>query len=134
MSRMKKPENETQEQYNVRKYMESISNHATRNEKTSWERKRTNMDKLVKQLRPMEDKILEIRAKMQPIYDEISDLRNLMVDECIHPFDMLVFNEQDETITCKFCFKVMKPADITEEPFNDFTSLEQPDDQKNVQT
>ena len=107
---MKKPESETTEQAEVRRTLESISNYATRNEKTSWDRKRSNMDKLVSQLRPLEDKILEIRAKMEPIYDEIAELRTLMVDECIHPFDMLVFNTEN-TITCKFCNKVMKPAD-----------------------
>lgn len=111
MARMKKPENETTDQAQVRRLLETVSNHATRSEKTSWERKRTNMTKLVKQLRPLEDKIMEIRAKMQPIYDEISELRSLMVEECVHPYDMLVYNEDATTVTCKFCEKTMKPME-----------------------
>jgi hypothetical protein len=109
MARMKKPGDETVEQTRIRRVFESVSNHATRSEKTSWERKRTNMEKLVKQLRPLEDKIMEIRATMQPIYDEILGLREVMVEECIHPFDMLVHNEAADTITCKFCEKTVKP-------------------------
>lgn len=111
MARIKKPEGETQIQSDTRRLLESISNHATRNEKTSWERKRTNMDGLVKQLRPMEDKILEIRAKMQPLYDDIQELRLRMVDECVHPYDMLVYNTENNSITCKFCEKIMKPKE-----------------------
>jgi hypothetical protein len=113
MSRMKKPENETEEQVKIRHIFESVSNHATRSEKTAWERKRTNMDKLIKQLSPLEDKIMEIRAKMEPIYDEIAELRTLMVEECIHPFDMLLYND-DQTIRCKFCEKLLKPTETTE--------------------
>lgn len=111
MARMKKPENETNEQSSIRRTLESVSNHARRSEKTSWERKRSNMDKLVRQLRPLEDKILEIRAKMQPIYDEISELRVTMAEECIHPYDMLVYNETEGTVTCKFCERTMKPVE-----------------------
>lgn len=111
MSRMKKPENETQEQAKIRYLLESVAGHATRSEKTSWERKRSNMEKLVKQLRPLEDKIMEIRAKMQPIYDEIAELRQTMVDECVHPFDMLVYDETTHTVICKFCEKKLKPIE-----------------------
>ncbi len=107
MARMKKPENETQEEAVVRQMLETIANHATRSEKTAWERKRSNMDKLVKQLRPLEDKIMEIRAKMNPIYDDIAILRNDMVEDCIHPFDMLI--HQGDHIDCKFCGKSLKP-------------------------
>jgi len=121
MARMKKPENETTDQTKLRHLFESVSNHATRSEKTSWERKRTNMQKLVAQLRPLEDKIMELRAKMEPIYDEVALLRETMVDECVHPYDMLVYNESDGTITCKFCEKRIKPIECN---VIDITSLE----------
>ena len=107
MARMKKPENETQDETVVRQVLETIANHATRSEKTAWERKRNNMDLLVKQLRPLEDKIMEIRAKMNPIYDDISTLRKDMVDDCIHPFDMLI--HKGDHVDCKFCGKSLNP-------------------------
>lgn len=131
MARIKKPEGETHTQSETRRVLESISNHATRNEKTSWERKRSNMDSLVKKLRPMEDKILEIRAKMQPLYDDIQELRLKMVDECIHPYDMLVYNTEDDSITCKFCEKTMKPIEPRVEPIQE-SSLESSGDPKNA--
>jgi hypothetical protein len=126
MSRVKKPEFETPEQATVRNIFEAVSNHATRSEKTAWERKRNNMEKLVKLLRPLEDKIMEIRAKMQPTYDEISELRVVMTEECIHPYDMLVYNEITETVTCKFCEKTMKP--VSEEERVNVTALEEGSD------
>lgn len=107
MARMKKPDNETADEAIVRQMLETIANHATRSEKTAWERKRNNMDKLVKQLRPLEDQIMEIRAVMNPIYDDIAVLRADMVEDCIHPFDMLV--NQGAHIDCKFCGKSLKP-------------------------
>ena len=99
-----------EEEASVRRRLEYIANHATRSEKVAWDRKRSNMDRLVGHLRPLEDQILEIRSLMQPIYDEIAELRQTMVDECVHPYDMLI-NNNDGTITCKFCNKTMKTVD-----------------------
>lgn len=106
MARRKKPEQETQDQTQTRHLLEAIANHATRSEKTAWLRKRKNMEQMVGKLRPLEDKILEIQTKMRPIYDDIAVLRKEMVDDCIHPFDMLVVRE-DGLVSCKFCNKLM---------------------------
>jgi len=113
MARMRKPENETEEEAKVRRILEQVANHASRPEKTSWQRKRANMEALVKQLRPLEDKMLEIFASMQPIKDDIEVLRQDMVHDCIHPFDLLKY-KMDENgnfyIDCKFCDSKMRPA------------------------
>ena len=61
------------------------------------------MEALVGKLTPMENKIIELRAKMQPIYDDVSVLRKDMVDECIHPFDLLI--HKGTYVDCKFCGK-----------------------------
>lgn len=120
MSRMRKPENETDDQAKIRRILELVANHASRPEKTSWGRKRDNMEALVKQLRPLEDKILEIYASMMPIKDDIELLRQEMVKDCIHPFDLLKYKVDDEGrdyIECKFCEAKMRPANfvVTEE-------------------
>jgi len=61
-----------------------------------------NMVKLISQLTPIEEKILEIMLKeKQPILDQINDLRTSMINECVHPFDQLVL--KDDHILCKFC-------------------------------
>lgn len=102
MARRKKPENETAEQASERNLFEKIANHSNRSEKTAWKRKLTNMEKLIEQLRPVEEKILDImRIEKQPLLDKVQVLRLEMVKECIHPFEHLV--QKDGHVECKFC-------------------------------
>jgi len=102
MARRKKPENETTEQSAERNLFEKIANHANRSEKTAWKRKFNNMEALIEELNPIEEKILKIMLEeKQPILDKISDLRKEMVNSCIHPFEYLV--QQDVFVECKFC-------------------------------
>jgi hypothetical protein len=101
MARQRKPENETLEQARVRQMLESIANNSDRSEKTSWNRKMDNMVKLLSRLTPIEDQMAELEAQRVPIIDDIQDLRQLMVKECIHPFDHLVYH--DNHVKCKFC-------------------------------
>jgi hypothetical protein len=107
MARRKKPENETKEQAEQRLLFESIANHANRSEKTAWKRKLKNMNELLEQMQPIEEKILDIiREEKQPLMDKIAELRALMVKECIHPYEHLV--EKDGFVECKFCGKKLK--------------------------
>jgi len=102
MARRKKPENETAEQADERNLFETISNHANRSEKTAWKRKLANMEKLIEQIRPIEEKILDIiKDEKQPILDDIQALRQEMIKECVHPFEHLV--QKDGYVECKFC-------------------------------
>lgn len=103
MARQRKPENETEEEANIRRMLEAVSNNANRSEKTSWNRKEDNMVKLLAQLRPIEEEILDLIGKKQPILDKIKDLRTTMVNECVHPYQHLTFHE--DHIVCKFCNK-----------------------------
>ena len=93
------------------KLLERISNIASRSEKTSWQRKMNNMEDMLKQLRPLEDKVLQLNAEMQPIYDAMAILRSVMVLECIHPKNHLVI--KDECVECKFCGKRLKIPGIS---------------------
>ena len=110
MARRKKPENETEEQAQLRLLFESIANHANRSEKTAWKRKLKNMGLLIEKLHPIEEEILAlISEKKQPILDEVAELRSLMVKECIHPNEHLV--KKDGHVECKFCDKRLKVPD-----------------------
>ena len=102
MAKKRKPENETPEERDVRLKLESISNQSNKSEKVSWNRKMDNMVKLIAKLRPIEEQILELTVQKQPIFDEIQELRNIMIQECIHPYENLVLHD-DDTIECKFC-------------------------------
>lgn len=107
MARRKKPEGETPEQALSRRTLETIANAATRSEKVSWDRKMDNMVKMLTKLRPIEQKITDLMAQKQPMFDEIAALRADMVRDCIHPYSHLVQkqSEADEVVECKFCQK-----------------------------
>ena len=101
MARKKKPVNETPAQASVRQILETVANTAGRSEKTSWFRKLDNMQKLMDKLKPLEEQIIELNAQKMPIVDQITELRDVMVNECVHPTDYLIF--KGSYIDCKFC-------------------------------
>lgn len=109
MARRKAPENETTKQQHERHIKEAIANNADRSEKTSWNRKMDNMVKLMSQLNPIEEQILELQAKKMPIFDEIQKLRTTMVNECVHPYEYLAI--VDQYVVCKFCDKKIRIPD-----------------------
>jgi hypothetical protein len=101
MARLRKPENETTDEAEVRRVKETIANKATRNEKVAWDRKMDNMVTLLAKLQPIEDQIADLLTLKMPIIDDVQALRTLMVNDCVHPFTHLV--EHDDHIVCKFC-------------------------------
>jgi len=101
MSKRKKPKFDDSQQETIWNILNTISNHATKSEKTSWNRKRRNIEGFVDEIRPYEEKMLLLQKEMEPLYDKISKLRKDMVDSCIHPFDLLIY--KDDHIECKFC-------------------------------
>lgn len=80
-----------------------IHQQSTQLDKTSWQRKYDNLQKLVKQVNDLADQMSEIEALKIPIIDQIAELRQQMVQECIHPVEMLV--EHEDCTICKFCDK-----------------------------
>jgi len=101
MARIKKDPNETAADRAIRLRLEKIANHSPRSEKTSWNRKRNNMDVLLEAIHPVEEQISDLEVKRQAIFDQISAIRLEMVDTCVHPYNQLVI--QDHIIICKFC-------------------------------
>lgn len=99
--------------------IQAVVNWATHNERLSWNRKRKNIEKVLIQLRVLEDKILEIKGKAQPLYDEISLIRGEMVITCIHPEDQLVAKRDEQAqelyIECKFCNRKLMPTNASED-------------------
>ncbi len=110
MARRKKPEGETTDQATTRRTLESISNHATRSEKVSWNRMMDNMVGLLTRLKPIEDKIIKLQADKMPLIDEVQALRQRMVRECVHPYEQLVL-KPDGTVQCKFCNHTFRVAE-----------------------
>jgi hypothetical protein len=79
-----------------------------------WYRKLKNLQALVADANTIEQQILELQEQKMPIYDEIAQLRSTMVDECCHPLEFLL--EQDnweengityKLVKCKFCERTL---------------------------
>lgn len=87
--------------------IEYIAALPSRSEVKSWERKCVALVKLLDTLRPIENEILEIVSKRQPLVDEIEQLRHQMTQECIHPQEHLV--DMGEYVQCKFCDRKLAP-------------------------
>lgn len=85
------------------KEKETISNVASRSEKVSWNRKFDNMGKLLIELQPIEEQILDLTVQKQEIFDKIQEIREVMVLECVHPYTDLTVDSSDSLIVCKFC-------------------------------
>lgn len=103
MPRKKKSKNETPEEIAINKAFKHITDKSTRSEKIAWKRKFQKMQGFIDKLSPIENQILELHAQKMDIIDEVQILRGIMVKECIHPDDYLVYH--DNHIECKFCNK-----------------------------
>lgn len=101
MAKRKKPEFTNIEEEQIWQILDDISNTPPKNEKNIWLRKRKKIEEFVEQVEPIEEKIRELILQKQPIYDEIAKLRNIMVKDCIHPFDLLEYKINH--VLCKFC-------------------------------
>lgn len=125
MARRKKPDGETQDQAEVRRILETIADTATRSEKVSWDRKMDNMVKLLAKLRPIEEQILDLLAQKGPLLDQVQDLRREMVKECVHPYTHLTFNDNDNTIICKFCERKFAIREMINGTYGDETETQE---------
>ena len=83
------------------KEISEVSKHADKNQRLAWRRKKKRIEDLIERLQPLQEKKLELILEMQPTLDEIEDVRQEMVKECIHPADYLV--HKGTHIECKFC-------------------------------
>lgn len=93
----------------VNKDLSEVAGFADNAEKLAWRRKLKKMEKLLEELEPFEEQILELYTLKQPIMDKIEAVRREMVQECIHPKEYLV--HRGTHVECKFCNKLIKPVD-----------------------
>lgn len=104
--RRKIPKNETLKEKQTRVVKDKIVSSSRRGERLAWDRKMKNMEKLIDELRPIEEKILEItKNEKYPIMDKIEEVRKIMINECVHPEEYLVIESNHSYAHCKFCGK-----------------------------
>lgn len=81
-----------------------IVNHATKNERVAWNRKRKKLATMIEDnISPLEDEILQLTMQKQTHMDALVELRDVLVTECVHPRDCLVV--KDDYVLCHFCEK-----------------------------
>jgi hypothetical protein len=86
----------------VEKELMLIATNRKNKDVQSWKRKMANLDKLIEEIRPIEDKILKIMIEeKQPIEDKIDAIRSEMVADCVHPRMFLI--HKGSYVECKFC-------------------------------
>lgn len=79
-----------------------VVNHATKNERIAWNRKHKKLSTMIEEkISPIEDKILELIMEKQTHIDVVTELRDILIKECVHPREFLVNN--DDHVLCKFC-------------------------------
>lgn len=81
-----------------------IVNHASKNERVAWNRKRKKLASLIEEsITPLEDEILQLTMQKQQQMDGVVELRDVLRVECVHPRDCLV--KKDDHVWCHFCEK-----------------------------
>lgn len=109
MARKKIPVGETPEELTIRKARESLIAVPSRPDKATWDRRMNEMVRLLSEINPIEDQIVELIAKKQPHMDAVAVLRKEMVDTCVHPETHLVAKTDTVTsqqfLECKFCMR-----------------------------
>lgn len=80
-------------------------------DKSSWNRKYDNLQKLVTEINSIAEEVMQLEIKKLPILDAINELRTEMVNECYHPEEYLV-EKEDGLIECKFCNKIISILDF----------------------
>lgn len=96
----------TVEDLKNREMIEKVIKLSDRSDRTSWKRKQKNIQKLIESVNVIEEEMQTMQASKQPLLDQILEIRNEMVDTCIHPEEFLVVHEGN--VKCKFCEKVIR--------------------------
>lgn len=92
---------------NTEEDLREVSGFKSKSEKLSWKRKQVKIQKIIdEKLNPIQEKILALNLKKQPIMDEIAKVRDAMVKTCIHPHEFL--EHHDTYVECKFCYNKIK--------------------------
>jgi hypothetical protein len=99
---------ETQLEKEAKAAKTAVSNFSLRSEKTSWMRKRNNLEQFIlNNVTPIEEQIKNLQVTLFALFDEMNEKRKEMVDTCIHPFEELSYDPVTKTVRCTFCNHVM---------------------------
>lgn len=76
----------------------------SQSERNKFKRRHEKIQELIKDVQRIEKKVMDLKTRSQPLYDEIAVIRAEMVEMCTHEPEYLVFHD-DNIVECKFCNK-----------------------------
>lgn len=90
----------------VSELFERVSTIAPNNDRLAWKRLYKELQRHLIEYKDINDNYLEMKAKRLTLNKTISEMREKMVNECVHPKTELVY--KGDHVVCKFCEKRLK--------------------------
>jgi hypothetical protein len=79
-----------------------VVKYVSHNERVAWKRRHKNFSKkILSEVTPIEDEILELTMKKMFIMDELEEDRQNLIASCVHPKEFLRLRENH--VYCIFC-------------------------------
>ena len=89
--------------------IKEVANYAPKSDKASWLRRMKRLEDTIRQLEPVEDKLLELITTREKLTTQAEEIRSDLVTNCIHPEDQLV--DHNGYVVCKFCERKLRIVD-----------------------
>lgn len=90
----------------VNELFEKISNISPNNDKLAWRRLYKELQRHLIEYETINNEFLEVKTKRMTLNKTINEMREKMVNECVHPKTELVY--KGDHVVCKFCEKRLK--------------------------
>lgn len=90
----------------VNELFEKISNISPNNDKLAWRRLYKELQRHLIEYENINNQFLEVKSKRMTLNKIINEMREKMVNECVHPKTELVY--KGDHVVCKFCEKRLK--------------------------
>lgn len=90
----------------VNELFEKISNISPNNDKLAWRRLYKELQRHLTEYETINNEFLEVKTKRMTLNKTINEMREKMVNECVHPKTELVY--KGDHVVCKFCEKRLK--------------------------
>lgn len=89
--------------------IKDVANHASKSDRAAWMRRVKRLDDLIKQLEPVEDKLLELLHTREKLTQQLNEVREDLVANCIHPEEHLV--SHNGYVVCKYCERKLRAVE-----------------------
>lgn len=87
---------------NKEEIFDLVIKYVSHNERVAWKRRHKNFSKkILSEITPLEDEILELTMRKMHKMDELEEDRQNLIASCVHPREFLRL--RDDHVYCTFC-------------------------------